>query len=97
MSRLKPEHKESLKEIGDSLDALRAEDITSDKSKLSNPMNKLRRFLKALKDNDSVFNQALSGVQKGMELARKVGRTYNKFAQWLALPQVPDFFLEEKE
>ena len=26
-------------------------------------------------------------------IAQKVGKTYNKFAQWLALPQVPDLFL----
>ncbi len=28
-----------------------------------------------------------------IEYAKKVGKTYNKFAQWLALPTVPDVFL----
>ena len=30
---------------------------------------------------------------EGIETAQKVGKTYNKFAQWLALPVVPDLFL----
>jgi len=35
----------------------------------------------------------IKGTQKGIEYAQKLGGTYNKFAQWLALPQVPDLFL----
>jgi len=39
------------------------------------------------------YHKIVSGTQKGIEVAQKLGKTYNKFAQWLALPQVPDLFL----
>jgi len=35
-------------------------------------------------------------VKKGTEMAQKVGKTYNKFTQWLAMPQVPDLFLGKR-
>ncbi len=56
-------------------------------------MNKMRRFLEKVADEDSDFHAAVKGAKKGVEMAQKVGKTYNKFAQWLALPQVPELFL----
>ncbi len=51
------------------------------------------RFLKKLEDEDSKYYKLVFRTKKGIETAQKVGKTYNKFAQWLALPVVPDLFL----
>jgi hypothetical protein len=60
-------------------------------------MNKMRRFLEKLADEDSDFHKAIKGAKKGIEMAQKVGKTYNKFVQWLALRQVPDVFLDSRK
>ncbi|MCP5103188.1 MAG: GTP-binding protein [bacterium] len=82
-----------LKEIMDSLDEVTPQ---SSKEKLSKPMNKLGRFLKKLGNEDSDANKMLNGIGKGLDTARKVAKTYNKFAQWIpGLPVVPDALLKE--
>ncbi|WP_440955640.1 leucine-rich repeat domain-containing protein [Methanosarcina sp. Mfa9] len=87
---LSPELKSELDEIQDTLDEVNA---NSEKERLNKPFNKLHRFLDELSDPNSEYSKVITGTQKGIELAQKVGRTYNKFAQWLAIPQVPDLFL----
>ena len=77
-------------------DALYDLTLESDKKELRKPMGKLRTFLKNLGDEDSTLRKVVDGTEKGIELAQKVGKTYNKFAKWLALPQVPDALLGEK-
>jgi internalin A len=79
-----------LEKIQDSLDEL---STNSDNRELAKPFNKLYRLLDKLSDPNSDYNKVIIGTQKGIELAQKVGRTYNKFAQWLSMPQVPDLFL----
>jgi small GTP-binding protein len=86
-----PELKKKLTELGDGLDALSPK---SDPKQLNAPINKLGRFLKKLGDDKSDYSKILKGAKKGVETLQKVGRTYNKVAQWLALPQVPDVFLK---
>ncbi len=81
---------EELNRIEDSLDEVSAE---NDEKDLKKPMNKMRRFLEKVNDENSDYHKAIKGAKKGIEMAQKVGKTYNKFAQWLALPQVPDLFL----
>ncbi|HEY3362762.1 MAG TPA: COR domain-containing protein [Methanosarcina sp.] len=79
-----------LEKIQDSLDETSAD---SDKKELAKPFNKLCRFLDKLNNPGSDYNKIIKGTEKGIELAQKLGRTYNKFAQWLAMPQLPDLFL----
>ena len=85
-----PELKSEMDEIQNSLDEVSA---NNEKESLKKPFNKLYRFLDKLSDPNSDYNKVITGTQKGIELAQKVGRTYNKFAQLLAMPQVPDLFL----
>lgn len=85
-----PKLKEELNRIEDSLDDVTPE---SEKEKLAKPMNKMRRFLEKIADENSNFHKAVKGAKKGIEMTQKICKTYNKFAQWLALPQVPDLFL----
>ncbi|HUU19241.1 MAG TPA: COR domain-containing protein [Sedimentisphaerales bacterium] len=90
ISDVNPKLNEELNRIEDSLDDVTPE---SDKEKLAKPMNKMRRFLEKIADENSDFHKAVKGAKKGIEMTQKVVKTYNKFAQWLALPQVPDLFL----
>jgi protein subunit release factor A len=86
-----PELSGKLKEIMDSLDEVTPK---SSLEKLSKPMNKLGRFLKKLGDEKSDTGKVLKGIEKGIDIGRKVANTYNKFAQWIpGLPVVPDVFL----
>ncbi|HLP45809.1 MAG TPA: hypothetical protein VK469_07685, partial [Candidatus Kapabacteria bacterium] len=82
-----------LAKVEDGLDELTLE---AEKKELAKPLNKLGRLLEKMGDKDSKMSKILDGTKKGVELAQKVGRTYNKFAQWLALPQVPDIILGKK-
>jgi len=77
--------KDELKKIEDSLDELSLE---PEKDKLVKPLNKIGRLLEQMGDEKSRWAKALKGVQKGIGLAWKLGSTYNKFAQWLALPLI---------
>ncbi len=90
LENLNPKLDSDLDKIQDSLDELSP---NSDKEKLVKPLNKLNRFLTKLSDPDSNYNKAIRGTEKGIQYAQKLGRTYNKFAQWLAMPQVPDLLL----
>ncbi len=86
-----PKFERRLKEIGDNLDEVSAE---SDKEKLVKPFNKLGRFLQKIGNENSEYSEIISGSKKGIEMAQKLGKNYNKFAQWIpALPIVPDLFL----
>jgi hypothetical protein len=86
-----PNLERKLNEIGDSLDEVNAD---TEKEKLNKPLNKLGRFLKKLNDENSDHYRLISKSKKGIESAQKLGKTYNKFAQWIpALPVVPDLFL----
>jgi internalin A len=90
VQHLDPKLEHELDKIQDSLDEISA---SSEKETLKKPLNKLYRCLIKLSDPNSNYNKVIAGTQKGIEYAQKLGRTYNKFAQWLAMPQVPDLFL----
>ncbi|MCH8146651.1 MAG: hypothetical protein IH987_01470 [Planctomycetes bacterium] len=85
-----PAFSKELERIQHSLDEVAPSD---GESRLKKPLNKLQRFLTKAADEDSDLNRALRGTQRGIEFSQKVGKTYNKFAQWLALPTVPEVFL----
>ena len=88
---LNPIFEKKLDKIGDSLDEVSAD---SDNEKLVKPLSKLGRFLGKFGDENSEYCKMISGSKKGIEMAQKLGKNYNKFAQWIpALPIVPDLFL----
>lgn len=67
----------------------------SEPGKINKAMNKLSVFLQELGDEKSNFNKVVKGSKKGVELSQKLGKIYNKFAQWLAMPSIPDLFLKQ--
>jgi len=90
MLKADPQLKKEMKTIGEQFDNISSD---SSKDKLKAPFNKLFGFLKKLDDENSDINKIMRGSKKGIQTTQKIGKTYNKFAQWLALPQVPDLFL----
>jgi Leucine-rich repeat (LRR) protein len=58
------------------------------------PFKKLKRILDEINNVESTLGKAIKATSKTIEVAKKLGKTYNKFAQWLALPQVPDIFVD---
>lgn len=57
------------------------------------PFKKLKRILDEINNDDSTFGKFVKASGKTIDAAKKLGKTYNKFAQWLALPQVPEIFV----
>jgi len=92
LENLNPKLDSDLDKIQDSLDEL---STSSDKDRVAKPFNKLYRFLDKLSDPNSEYSKVITGTQKGIDLIQKVGRTYNKFAQWLAMPQIPDLLVRK--
>ena len=78
-----------LKEIEDDLLTVTP---NSEQGKINKAVNKLRVFLIELDDKNSNFYKIISGAKNGIATLQKIGKTYNKFAQWLALPTVPEIF-----
>jgi len=90
VGKLDDELKEELDDIEEDLLEITS---YSEPGKINIAMNKLSMFMQELDDENSKFNKVVKGTKKGIELGQKLGNTYNKFAQWLAMPQVPDLFL----
>lgn len=93
LTKKNPELRKDLEEISGRLDDVGPQ---SEKDNLYKPMNKLHRFLEQLKNRNSKYYKIIKGTKRSVELAQKIAKTYNKIAQWLALPQVPDLLLGEK-
>lgn len=85
-----PKLEKELGKVEYHLDALTLE---ANKKELAQSFNKLRRFLEKLGEAGSDYNKVLTAVENGVESAQKVGRRFNKFSRWLAIPQVPDISL----
>lgn len=58
------------------------------------PFKRLKKVLDEINNEDSTLGKAFKAAGKTFDAAKKLAKTYNKFAQWLALPQVPDIFIE---
>ncbi len=75
---------------------LELEECGTDKTKINKTtFKKLKRILDLVNDEDSTLNKTLKTSKKAIGALQKVGKTYNKFAEWLAMPQVPTIFLGE--
>ncbi len=94
-SQLPDEHKfiiSELKDIDQELLELEECEI-NDASIKKSTFKKLKRVLEQINDEDSELNKTLSASKKTIDAAQKIGSTYNNFAEWLGLPQIPRIFL----
>lgn len=58
------------------------------------PFKRIKRIFDQLSDEKSTFNETVKKSKKLKDSLQKLGKSYNKFAQWLALPVIPDLLLE---
>lgn len=89
-----PELKKQLNDVANELDSL---DEGDDKDKSKGPLTKLGNLLKELGDEKSGYSKLLKGAKKVMECAQTIGKTYNKFSEWIpGLPHIPNILLGKK-
>lgn len=84
--------KEELDKIDDSLMEMEANpnEIKNNKS----VFRRIARIIEKIDDSESNLNKTVRASKTGIDAIKNVARTYNKFAEWLGLPQVPSVFLE---
>ncbi|MCP4217157.1 MAG: GTP-binding protein [bacterium] len=86
-----PELGERLKEVDAELYDI---DEKAKPKQLKRPLSKLGNLLRKLGKGNEKYQELLDKGGKAVENAQALGRTYNKFAQWVpALPVIPDVFL----
>ncbi len=59
--------------------------------------SRIEEFIESLKDENSRINKALKLVSNGAEKVQRLGRVYNKFAPYFALPSIPPILLGKAE
>jgi len=60
-------------------------------------VNKLKRIIKDLGDENSNLHKTVKGIKHGISIAQDIAQGYNDIAQWCGLPQVPKPFLKKEE
>ena len=68
---------------------------TKDKDEIKKKgiLNRLKRIVLDLGNEDSKLHQIVAGVEYGVETAQEIGQYYNEIAQWIGMPQIPKPFL----
>ena len=81
-----PQLDRELDKVEESLNEVTGE---SPREKFNKPLNEVRKLLKKFVEEHSEYNKIIISIAKGLATLRRLERTYNKFALWLALPRVP--------
>ena len=87
---------EELAEVIEVLDEVK-EGASKEEVKKKGVFQKLGRILKDLGDKDSTLHKTVEGIKHGVSIAQDVAKQYNKVAQWVGLPVVPEPFLKKEE
>ncbi|CAD0009385.1 leucine-rich repeat domain-containing protein [Flavobacterium salmonis] len=58
------------------------------------PFKRIKRLFEQMTNEESSLNEAIKKSKHLKENLQGLGKSYNKFAQWLALPVIPNIFLE---
>jgi hypothetical protein len=77
-----------LKEAGEALREIENE-TQPEEVRRSGALNKLKRIMQDLGDEDSALHKIVNGVRNGIKIAKDIAKAYNGIAQWIGLPQVP--------
>lgn len=72
-----------------------SEENIEDIKKRKSTFKKIARLLKKCNDPNSDLNKIIVTSKEAIIKVQNTAKIYNKFAQWLAIPQVPDCFLGE--
>jgi small GTP-binding protein len=90
----KPEEAEELKEASTLL-AVAEECTKPEEVKKKGILHGLQQFAEKLGDEKSSLCKTIKGIEKGVGIAQDIAKEYNKLAQWLVLPQIPNVFLKK--
>ncbi|MDR0982582.1 MAG: hypothetical protein LBM07_04995 [Culturomica sp.] len=86
------EEADELKDAATMLDA--AEKYkTPEELKKKGILDRLKRLVEDLGDENSTLYKKVEGVRNGIRIAQDIGKGYNDIAQWCGLPQIPRPFL----
>lgn len=62
----------------------------------SGALNKIKRFLEEIQDDESELGKVIKGIKCGVKIAQEIGEKYNSIAEWCGLPVIPKLFLKNK-
>ena len=82
---------EAVKSLSEVEECTKPEDV-----KTKGFMNKLKRIIKDLNDENSNLHKTVKGIKHGIGIAQDIAKGYNDIAQWCGLPQVPEPFLKKE-
>lgn len=90
------ETSKALKEEFDAIDhELMEQTLITNISDVNNvPLKKIKRLFDQLTDEKSEFNSIIKKSKNLKNSIQQLGKSYNKIAQWIGLPVVPDLLLE---
>lgn len=61
----------------------------------SGALNKVKRFLLDVQNEESELGKVIKGLKYGVGIVQEIGEKYNSIAQWCGLPVVPKVFLKK--
>lgn len=70
--------------------------IEEDVKKNKHIFKRIRRILEKINDSNSDMNKIIKQSKEIVRKIQKIAKTYNKFALWLSIPQIPTIFVEDK-
>jgi len=85
------EEAETIQDLQDSLDQIDQSKSPEEVAK-SSAMSKFIRFLEDVEKAESTAGKVIKTTKDGIDIARRLAKTYNDIAQWCGLPQVPKPF-----
>ena len=92
LAEMAPQLSNPLQDIVAELD--RVDEDIQDAQEIEKPLlGRIYRILSSMQDPDSELGRTVRTIRSCVRAGQKAARAYNKLAQWLALPQVPDVFL----
>ena len=59
-------------------------------------VNILKRIVDEFADENSKLHKTVKGIKTGIGIAQDIAKGYNKIAQWVGFPQVPEPFLKKE-
>ena len=69
------------------------EDVQSPDEIDKSLMTRLRNVFEDIQNPESDLGRTVRAIRSGVRTAQKAAKAYNKVAQWVGLPQVPDMLL----
>ena len=88
--------KDELNYIDAELMKLDDSNIEEDVKKNKHIFKRIRRILEKINDSNSDMNKIIKQSKEVVRKIQKIAKTYNKFAVWLSMPQIPSIFVEDK-